>query len=214
MRLAIASTAALALMTGACGNRDGAPAAAAVTPLTAEVALPDVRPGDFWEYETRSGEAPARWTVEVIEVYGDGRFRARTVGPNLPGGPVVAQEIEYAGPWNVEQGVPGQSRRYLEFPLHQGKRWTSTAIGPGQGTWTLEQEVRGQESLTLAGARVDCVCVQGVETTALIGPPVVAVQGAITIWYCPELRAVGRVLAAVPLAPLVTHTLVAHRRAG
>lgn len=118
MRLAIALPAALALMTGACGNRDGAPATAAVTPLTGEM------------------------------------------------------------------------------------------------TRTLVQEVQGQESLMLAGAGVDCVRVQGVETTTTIGPPGIAVPALVTIWYCPELRAVGRVLVAVPMAPVVTHTLVGHRRAG
>lgn len=214
MRLAIALPAALALMTGACGNRDGAPAAAAVTPLPGEVGLPEVRPGDFWEYEVRGGEAPARWSVEVGEVHGGGRFRARTVHPDRTGGGERAQEVEYAGPWNLVQPVPGQNLRYLEFPLHQGKRWTSTAVGPGEMTRTLVQEVQGQESLMLAGAGVDCVRVQGVETTTTIGPPGIAVPAPITIWYCPELRAVGRVLVAVPMAPVVTHTLVGHRRAG
>lgn len=211
MRCAWAAATVMALLSGGCGDRDGAPAAGAVIPLADEVALPDVRPGDFWEYEARSDDPPSRWTIEVGEVLGNGRFRARTVGPDL-GGRVLAQEVVYAGPWNVVQPVAAQSLTYLEFPLRQGQRWTSTAVGPGENIRTLQQEVQGAQVLTLAGARVNCVRVHGMETSGFTSAPGVAVQGRVTIWYCPELRAVGRVESSVPLGPVVTHTLVAHRR--
>lgn len=86
------------------------------------------------------------------------------------------------------------------------------AVGPGDMIRTLQQEVQGAQMLTLAGARVNCVRVQGTETTGSGSAAGVAVPVRMTIWYCPELRAVGRVESLVPLAPAVTHTLVARRR--
>ena len=212
MRYACAAATVVALLSGGCGDRDGGPTAAAVVPLADEVVLPDLRPGDFWEYEVRSGDPPARWSLEVGEVLGNGRYRARTVAPDSAGGGVRAQEATYAGPWNVVQPVPAQSLTYLEFPLRQGRRWTSMAVGPGDMIRTLQQEVQGAQMLTLAGARVNCVRVQGTETTGSGSAAGVAVPVRMTIWYCPELRAVGRVESLVPLAPAVTHTLVARRR--
>jgi hypothetical protein len=100
---------------------------------------------------------------------------------------------------------------FLQFPLRQGGRWTSTAVGPGEMTWTLAPEVKGLQTLTLAGATFECVRVEGVETTTSTPPPPVSVAAKLTLWYCPELRGVGRVDTVIPSAPLVTQTLVAFR---
>jgi hypothetical protein len=206
------AAAALVLAAGACGEGHTPSPTGFVTPLVGEIPVPAIRKGDAWEYEAAGGDAPSRWQLEVDAVDGDGRFRARRTGPSMPGAAdSVTSVADYSGPWNVVQPVPAWNRRFLEFPLRQGERWTRTAAGPGEMTWTLAQEVKGRETLTLAGAQVDCVRVEGVETTTTTGPPSVSVAAKLTLWYCPELRGVGRVDTAIPGGPVVTQTLVAFR---
>lgn len=215
VRLAI--TAILAGGIGACRESSVSPALSAPTPLVAAIARPEMRRGDFWEYEVFGGEAPTRWAIEVDEVLPGGRFRARVADGVAPIGAIGegtdVRRVEFDGPWNTVQPDPAWMLKYLQFPLTDGARWTSTATGPGATTRTLTQEVKGMQALQIAGASVACARIEGSEATTVSGPPSVTVLSQSTLWYCPALRAVGRVETQVTGAPHVTQQLVAVRAA-
>jgi len=213
-----AAMTAFAFAASGCGDSRQTAASASgsadtpVQSLALEVGAGEFRAGDYWEYETRGGDPPVRWSIEVTDALDAGAFRARVRAPDgLSGGGPVERAIEYRGPWNAQSA---QSLEYLRFPLRQGARWTSTAVGPGEMTRTLAQEVKGTQSLEVLGRSVECVRVDGTETTSMPGLPPIAVAARTTLWYCPTLRAVGRAETAVPGAPRVTQTLVAARSGG
>lgn len=210
----LALVAILVVNAAACGD-PSAPTSAlpAPVPFSGAIDRPQVRPGDFWEYQVAGGEAPSRWTLSVDEVRADGRFQARIAEGAAPIGAVGEganlRRVEFDGPWNAVQPDPAWMLRYLQFPLTNAAQWTSTATGPGSMTRTLTQQVVGMQALAIAGASVACVRIEGTEATTVSGPPAVTVSSQSTLWYCPDLRAVGRVETGVAGGPRVTQTLIA-----
>jgi len=193
----------------ACGNAGDSPAKTPLQPLRESVPKPDVADGDRWEYETTGGDAPARWSIEVKATHAEGRFDALLRAPALlTPSPSTDSLVSYDGPWNPQQPAPAQGLTYLQFPLQDGKRWTSVTVGPGEMTRTLVQQVKGRQTVTVAGAPIDCVRGDGTETTTPTGTPSAAISVPMTFWYCPSLRAVGRAEMAIPLGPRVVHALV------
>lgn len=69
------------------------------------------------------------------------------------------------------------------------------------------------QALEIGGASVACVRIEGTEANTSTGPLSVTVYSQSTLWYCPSLRAVGRVETQVTGAPRVTQALVAFRAA-
>lgn len=209
----------LAILAGgaaACSD-PSAPSSAlpAPTPFAGAIDRPQVRAGDFWEYQFSGGAAPSRWALSVDGVRADGRFQARVAEGAAPIGAIGEganlRRVEFDGPWNAVQPDPAWTLRYLQFPLTNAAQWTSTATGPGAMTRTLTQQVVGMQALEIAGASVACVRIEGSEATTVSGPPAVTVSSQSTLWYCPELRAVGRVETSVAGGPRVTQALVAVR---
>jgi hypothetical protein len=206
---------ALALV--ACGERRDATAVSDVSALADEVPMPQMRVGDVFEYESRSrnpisvGDASSRWTMTVRRVEPNGRFHAEVKGFDPIARADFTNAAEYAGPWNSVLPAPYVAPEFLRFPLRQGAAWTSVAPNPViQQTRTVRMEVKGRQSLDIAGATVDCVRIEGSDTMASPGPPASTITAPTRLWYCPALRAVGRVEADIPTVP-VTQTLVAHR---
>jgi hypothetical protein len=211
--------ATMALLAGsivACSEQPP-PELPQASPLSGAIAGPEVRRGDFWEYEVSGGEGPRRWAIVVDEVLPGERFRARHAEGATPIGAIgegpEVRRIEFDGPWNVVQSDPAWMLEYLRFPLTDAARWTSIANGPGEMTRTLTQQVKGMQSLQIAGASVACVRIEGTEETTSTGPLPVTVRSHSTLWYCPSLRAVGRVETQVTGAPHVTQALVAFHAA-
>ena len=179
-------------------------AAGAVMSAEPLAVKPTMQIGDAWTYRTSGGPAPpTEWTEHVVEVQDGGRYRARVVPHALP-------FVEFDGPGNMLQPVPAQSLQLLQFPLVIGKQYTSVALlAPGQ-TRAVEFRVAAVERLKTRVGELDCVRLDGRDTTTASG---VIVDSPSTLFYCPAVRNIALRETRIPGVGLVRQELLAYRPA-
>jgi hypothetical protein len=180
-------------------------AAAGVAMSAAPAAVkPTMQVGDAWTFRTSGGPAPPNeWTEQVLEVLDGGRYRARIVPHALP-------FVEFDGPGNMLQPAPWPSLQMLQFPLTLGKQYTNVVlVSPGY-THAVEFRVAAVERLKTRVGELDCVRLDGRDTTTASG---VIVDSPSTIFYCPAVRNIALRETRIPSVGVVRQELIAYRTA-
>ena len=173
--------------------------------MAEEFAVPAMKVGDRYSYRISGGpDKPTTWAETVVEVLPGGRYRVRLDGTAQPG------LREFDGPGNLVQPAPWPSLKAMHYPVAVGKAWTHSVVDTSAQSRAIAYQGVAIETLKVAGAALECLRIEGTDTTTLSG---LSVPSPVRLWYCPAARAVVRKETRLPTAGLVTLELTDYKLA-
>ena len=173
--------------------------------MAQEFPAPTMKVGDRHTYRISGGpDKPTTYTETVVEVLPGGRYRIRLEGTSQPG------LREFDGPSNLVQPPPWPSLKPMQYPVAVGKAWTHAVADTPAQSRSIAYKAVAIESVKVAGGALDCVRIEGADTTTVSG---VSIPSPVKLWYCPAARAVVRKETLIPTAGLVTQELTAYQLA-
>ena len=176
------------------------------TAMAQSIDAPTMKVGDRHVFRTAGGpERGHRWTQTVLEVLPGGGYVTR-YEPDAQ----APQLRHYDRDGNMVVPPPWPTLRSMQFPIDIGKSWTHAVNDTPAQTRTIAYRAVAREPYASGVGRLDCVRIEGVETTGNTG---VVVPIPVKLWYCPAARAVVRKESRIPTVGLVTLDLVEYKLA-